>query len=304
MTESINRSRLIGAAGIVGAVAVLAVALGLVGASPASARNSPKATCPGSAAVLAQYTYTPAIRAYDDPVGDSGNAPDFCAAEFVTNDNEAVMIGIHAHNRSGYVAGDGYAIFLDIDQNPSTGGAGAEYLIALGQSGAAVSHWNGTSFDTGSAVPVPTEWADGYGPLVAVPRSALGDPTAFNAVFVSVNGDDVDRAPDTGSWAYTVAPLTLEVKSLSLGPARAGRPFVARALVVSSDFDQPLTDGTIACAAKLAGRPLRGTGRFVNDRVACTWRLPRSARGKRLSGSVAVTYQGVQAKRTFSVRVK
>jgi hypothetical protein len=39
----------------------------------------------------------------------------------------------------------------------------------------------------------------------------------------------------------------------------------------------------------------------VDERVACRLRVPKNASGKRLAGSVAVTFQGVTAKRGFSV---
>src|SRR6266536_6106430 len=62
-----------------------------------------------------------------------------------------------------------------------------------------------------------------------------------------------------------------------------------------SDFE--IEEGTIRCAAKGGGRSLVGRGAFVDERVACRWRLPKNASGKRLAGSVAVTFHGVTAKR-------
>jgi hypothetical protein len=74
--------------------------------------------------------------------------------------------------------------------------------------------------------------------------------------------------------------------------------------VVRSDFEGALTEGAIVCAARLGGKPLAGRGRFAGSRVTCTWRLPRSARGKRLTGTVGVGFQGVEAKRAFATRVR
>jgi hypothetical protein len=70
--------------------------------------------------------------------------------------------------------------------------------------------------------------------------------------------------------------------------------------VERSDFEIALEEGTIRCAAKVGGRSLVGRGAFVDERVACRWRVPKNASGKRL----AVTFQGVTAKRGFSVRVR
>jgi hypothetical protein len=94
------------------------------------------------------------------------------------------------------------------------------------------------------------------------------------------------------------------MRPLSVGPAHAGSWLTVRALVLRSDFDEPLAEGRIGCAAGFPGHRLTGKPRFAAARATCAWRLPKSARGKRLSGTLSVTYQGVQVKRAFSVRVK
>jgi hypothetical protein len=72
--------------------------------------------------------------------------------------------------------------------------------------------------------------------------------------------------------------------------------------VERSDFeDRARGRGRSGCAAKVGGRSLVGRGAFVDERVACRWGVPKNATGKRLAGSVAVTFQGVTAKRGFSV---
>ena len=246
-----------------------------------------------------------ALTGYDDPIEDAGNAPDFCGGEAVTNDNRTITIGIHAHNRSGFVPGDSYGIYLDTDLNAATGGGdiGAEYEITLDGSGARLEQWNGTSFQPTSTATLPMEWADGYGPVLAVDRAAVGNPSGFRLVMVSAYGSDSDRAPDEGTWSYTVTPLRLQATSLSHGPAVAGKAFVARMLVMRNDFDAPLDEGTIRCAAKHGATALTGTGSFKRNRVNCAWRLPSAARGKRLAATMAVAFQGVQANRSFSVTV-
>jgi len=79
--------------------------------------------------------------------------------------------------------------------------------------------------------------------------------------------------------------------------------YVAAMDVERSDFEIALEEAAIRCAAT-GGRFLVGRGAFVDERVACRWRVPKNAGGKRLAGSVAVTFQGVTAKRGFSVRVR
>lgn len=74
--------------------------------------------------------------------------------------------------------------------------------------------------------------------------------------------------------------------------------------VIRSDFEIPLDEGTIACRAMVGGRSITGRRAFLGDRVSCTWRVPRATKGKRLRGSVSVTYQGAKATRSFVVRVR
>jgi hypothetical protein len=80
-------------------------------------------------------------------------------------------------------------------------------------------------------------------------------------------------------------------------------PFVAAMAVERSDFEIALEEAAIRWAAK-GSRSIVSRGTFVDERVACRWRVPKNASGKRLAGSVAVTFQGVTAKRGFSVRVR
>lgn len=291
-------------------LAGLAVALALVSASQAAGSGRPAAaaaSCGSGAQSRAFDSYTPALRTYDDNIEDSGNAPDFCATELVTNDSRTITMGIHAHNRSGFVAGDSYGVYLDTDRNPATGGGGvgAEYEIVFdGPRTAKLEHWNGAGFDAASAAPVPLVWVPDYGPLLGFLRSAIGDPAAFNLVLSSASGADSDRAPDTGSWSYTRRAFALKMRPLSVGTARAGKAFRVGTLVLRSDFDEPLDQGKIRCAARLPGHRLVGKGKFTGGLVACTWRLPKKAGGKRLSGAVSVAYQGVRVKRAFAVRVR
>ena len=151
---------------------------------------------------------------------------------------------------------------------------------------------------------IATAWSNGYGPVLQVGRAALGDPQAFNVILKTANGEDLDLAPDSGSWSYAVTPLQLTAGRLAVGPARAGKPLAVAMEVERSDFETALDEGAIVCRATVAGRRLAGRGLFAGDLIVCSWRLPKDARGKRVRGSVSVTFQGVTAKRSFTVRVR
>ena len=275
-------------------------------------RSALAADCAGNAR-HAPLPRAAAPHSYDDYIEDVVSAPDICAANLVTNDNVSVTIAIHAHDRSRFDSLDSYRVLLDTDSNPATGGgadqgaaAGAEFVIDVFDVRSQLSAWNGTSFAPVAPQPqIPTVWIEDYGPAVQVERAALGNPQRFNLTLKTANGTDLDLAPDTGFWSYAVTPLRLTAGKLMLGAAQAGKPLVAGMIVERSDFEIPLDEGKIACSGTLAGKKLAGRASFVADMFStCTWRLPRNARGKRVQGSVAVTFQGVTARRAFTVRVR
>jgi hypothetical protein len=253
-----------------------------------------------------------AFSQYDDNIEDVVSAPDICMTNVVTNDNHVFTMGIHIHDRTGFVAGETYRVLLDTDSNPATGApatagpeAGAEYVLELAEPASTLSAWNGSVFAPVQPQPaVPTLWAEGYGPIVELARAALGEPQRMNVILKTTNAVDLDLAPDTGSWSYAVTPLRLAVELFGTTAARAGKPFAVAMEVTRSDWDMALDEGKIGCNATIAGKKLAGRARFVTDLTTCTWRLPRTARSKRVRGSISVTFQDVTVKRSFAVRVK
>ena len=252
-----------------------------------------------------------ALHSYDDNIDDVVTAPDVSGSNVVTNDNFVLTIGVHIRGRSSFLEGDVYGIYFDTDSNAATGtdalsGAppGAEYSIEIAHRKTWLLRWHGSSFDPVTPrIPIATVWLDGLGPALQVARADLGDPQSFRFAFVTARGD-YDLAPDTGWWSYELSPFVLTAGRLSVGQARAGKSVVASMSVERSDFAIPLGEGTVACAARIGGKALHGRGTFARKRVSCTWRLAKNSAGKGLGGSVQVTFQGVSAKRVFSVRVR
>jgi hypothetical protein len=252
-----------------------------------------------------------ALSEYDDFIEDVVSAPDICAANLVTNDNVWMTIGTHIHDRTEFDGLDAYRIYVDRDADAATGAPpeagplpGADLVIGVADPTSTLSAWDGVAFTAVSPQPeILSGWADGYGPVLRISRAALGSPSTLRLVMSTGNGTDHDLAPDFGSWSYVVTPLRLAPGRLVTSRARAGAPLAAALEVTRSDFDIPLDEGRIACRANVAGRTIVGRGRFADELVTCVWRVPRGTTGKRISGSVAVTFQGVTAKRAFSMRV-
>jgi hypothetical protein len=66
-----------------------------------------------------------------------------------------------------------------------------------------------------------------------------------------------------------------------------------------------VTEATIVGVARIAGRGLPLVRKsFVDGTARLVWRLPKSAKNKRLTGSIAVTTPGGSVTRTFRATVR
>jgi hypothetical protein len=110
--------------------------------------------------------------------------------------------------------------------------------------------------------------------------------------------------PDLARSPYLTStppqPPVLEVKTFAAElRARPGRTIRAQ-LEVALDAE-PVVAGASRCAAKLGTRALRPlTASFSGSTARCSWRLPATARGKRLTGSVQAVVGSLSARRTFT----
>jgi hypothetical protein len=282
--------------------------VGSLFAPGAAARPDMRATpaasaCASAERTLAAHSGVNALKTFDDFIEDT-LGPDICGENALTNDNEGtITFGMHIHNRKAFAANEHYGVFLDTDNNPATGVEGADYLVQVAGDGVELGKWDGTAFAK-QATLAPAFWAPGYGPVFQLKAADVGDVKNFGFFFYSADDTNFDYAPDRGAWSYELTPLQLGAGRPTLDRARAGRTFSARMTVVRSDLDIALTEGAITCSAKVGAKVLTGNGRFAGNRLVCTWRLPKSSRGKRLSGNLAVVFQGVEAKRSFATTVR
>lgn len=237
----------------------------------------------------------------------------------VSNDDDGMLtFQLNVGNRPQLAATDHYGVFVDTDSNPSTGDVqadGAEYWIAVDNGRADLGKWNGNDYDFDVA---QTSLVFTYtgGPRLKVAAGDLGSPTSFQFYVVSLTDDvaggdpHVDFAPPVGhgDWSYqmVIAPLTLSATSPKPAPAKpkAGKSFGVT-MQVSANRTNALTQGVqVSCSAKVAGKTLKPkVSSFGGALARCAWALPASARGKTVSGTVTVTYQGATVTRHFSVHV-
>jgi len=300
-------SRIIPAAVVAVALAGSVTSTGLA----ASSGTSHRPAAPSTRAMGARRTVAAgasAFRVYDDRVGDVSTAPDIGVGSIATNDNESITFGLNVRDRSSFEPFDSYSVVIDADSSALTGSVadgGGEFLIDVSGRTSALTEWTGSDFEL--VVPQPriqSAWMPGYGPAVSIARRGLGDPQRFNFVLESRKGSDRDIAPDIDAWPYRVKPLELTTGKVRVGPARAGGQLRVSMSVIRSDFGVPLAEGVLRCEAAVASKRLRGHALASDGLLTCTWRVPKWGRGRRIRGSVAVTYQHRTASGSFSVLVE
>ena len=256
---------------------------------------------------------------FSDPVGDSGNAPDIAAVNASNDDTGKLTFQITIANRPQLAPADLVLVLMDTDGNPSNGTGGADFVAAVTAEGSMLLSSAGGNLARANAPSFSGSYTAGVSTLT-LDAHDIGNPGAITLV-AGASGDDGATVGDlAGPWSYQVivssttppaatppaaAPLTLSVLQVSTSKARAGRPFAAAMTVRRNDTRELLQEGQVTCAARIDGAPLKPARKAgPDDGVAvCAWQLPKAAKGKRLTGSITVTEEGVKVSRTFSARV-
>jgi hypothetical protein len=254
-----------------------------------------------AAAACAQPAPAATPPTFVDPSRDAApGAPELTTVVVSNDDAGTIRFRINVANQRELAASSTLELYLDTDRNPGSGdplALGADYRVVLdGASRSfAFGRWDGTGYD----VTAPSEsvrvwyWS---GASISINRSDLGGTSELSFwVRGSGRAQSADAAPNHGTWSYALEagstnPRDIDVFFFRVRPAvpRSGDTWALRVetlrLVGSRASVRP--DGW-SCAATLGGRALRGRGTR-----GCTFRLPRSARGKRLVVTVTIAYMG------------
>jgi len=232
---------------------------------------------------------------YTDPAGDSKSAPDITGV-VVTPGDGTVTIEVDVATVQD-LANSALVVSLDTDRNASTGDKlGGEFTVIADSTGAALVRSDMTAFDHHPTSPS----LSGGKFTLTLTLSDLGT-TSFDFRAGSVQGDDIDLAPDSGVLTYPQQPATqavVQVKGVVL-PASALLPKAGKTYTLSG-LEASLTDGTIVtpdtvtCTLTFKGRSLKQLG-------TCSWAIPKSYRKKRLTLTVHVTSHGATGNLTIPV---
>jgi hypothetical protein len=262
---------------------------------------------------------------YADSTGENPNAPDITSIVVSNDDGGMLTFQVNISNRPALTQDMLIDIALDTDHNPATGDPqnfGAEYDIQLVAGEVDSFQWNGSTYVRAPSQSSLTYSYGSTGATIKISAADLGGTKEFNFAVLAVSGIAIDSsgnadftnaqadlAPDPGHGTYdykVLSAIKLTVVSFHTtpSPAKAGKLFAAAIEATENDTNGPIKNGTVNCRATLGGKPLTPNADGVANGLAiCAWKLPKTAKGKRLSGTVTVTVQGVTVSRNFSVRV-
>ena len=261
---------------------------------------------------------------FNDSVGEDAAAPDITSIAVSNDDAGLITFQVNISNRPALTPDMFLLVFLDTDQKPSTGdpdSLGADYAIDLEPGSVGLFQWNGTNF---IQAPSQTSLTFAYastGATIHVSAADLGRAKGISFGVEAVSGVAVDAAgnpnfdnvhvdlatdPTHGFYSYQVLTklvLTVTALTTSPKPPKAGRTFSVSLAATENDTKGPVRSGAVVCPATLAGkRAVAVTHVVANGIATCVWRIPKTAKGRIMRGSITLTLQGAHVTRPFTAR--
>lgn len=261
---------------------------------------------------------------YPDSVGEDPNAPDITSVQVSNDDTGKIVLKVNISNRPALTPDMTILVFLDTDQNASTGDTqsnGAEYAIELDPGAVNLFQWNGSDYVGAPQQADLTYQYDATGATINLSQGDLNGTKGFNFGIIAVSGITVDAqgnadftnahsdlAPDSGHGFFSykiLAKVTLTQTAFSTTPAKAGKKFSVSLAANESDTGGPVSAGTVACSATVGGKALRGTHTLANGVATCTFTIPaKNTKGKLVRGKISLTAQGTTLSKSFSAKVR
>lgn len=261
---------------------------------------------------------------YPDSVGEDPQAPDITSTTVSNDDTGLITFKLAISNRPTLTDDMLVVLFLNTDGNTSTGDPqtfGAEYAIQLSSGAVDLFKWGGSDY-AGATAPSLVYAYDASGATIKVKATDLGNAKKLDFVAIALSGITFDAQgnpvldaahrdatpdPGHGTFSYDVrVTVTLRVTSFTTSPkpVKAGKTFSVGLSATRSDTGEAVQQGAVTCSATVAGKRLTPrTRRLVNGVAVCVWAVPKSAKGKRIQGSVTLGAAGAQVTRRFSQKV-
>ena len=141
----------------------------------------------------------------------------------------------------------------------------------------------------------------------------MGIPTFLITATVEGERPDANPADNTFTFTFEVktagsggsggGSVTVAAGAVKLTPAKpkAGSALVASASVTANG--DPVRPSKVRCTGTLAGKKVAGKGSTSLGKATCRYSTPRSAKGKKLAGSMAITARGKTVTKRFAAKL-
>ena len=268
----------------------------------------------------------------DDASPDVAGAPDITSV--VVSDAAQGLITFQINFAPGteQPSQDSYGVYVDSDQNPTTGdatAAGTDYLLSYDGTpggGLGLFKWDGSSQYTYVSTSSLKGTFTGDSLYFVIAASDMGITDGFNFDVGAAVGSDVpgssqaDFVPENGTnFHYSIqskATITLHLTDWEdTATAHSGKGFATAITVTRSDSGATVVGGaTVACTLSIRGRPVAATSHgFLKvpwykgaprKAAVCTWHLPASSAGATLVAKETVTLGSATASKVFTQRIR
>jgi hypothetical protein len=262
---------------------------------------------------------------FPDSTGEDAAAPDITSVVVSNDDAGNITFKVNISNRPTFTSDMAVFLLLNTDNNTATGDTdllGSDYLVELDPGAVGLGKWNGTTFDFNVAQTSLTYGYDATGATIRVSQVDLGGTKVLAFVAEALSGITVDASgnpdltnvhrdfapdPSHGLFTYNVlTKLTLKQSAFTTtpSPAKAGVRLSASLGATESDTKGPVTAATVTCTATLKGQRLPATHSLANGVATCYWKLPKTAKGLTVRGTVTVTKQTAKLTQSFAAKVR
>lgn len=263
---------------------------------------------------------------FPDSIGENPNAPDITSVAVQNDDAGNITFTINVSNRPTFTSDMEFLIFIDSDNNSTTGepGVGTDYVIQLDPGSVDLFEWNTAAnnyLGAASQASLIYSYA-ATGPTIHISQADLGGTKVMRFAVIAASGittdaqgnpdftnEQDDAAPDPGHGLFTYdvkTKVTLKQTAFTTAPAvaKAGKKFSASLAASESDTNGPVTSATVTCKAIVAGKRLAATHSFAGGVSTCSWTLPKKGdKGKLIYGSITITVQGTKLTKSFTARI-
>lgn len=262
----------------------------------------------------AAYSGT-ATATFPDPANDYDAAPDVTSIRVSDAKNGWIRFALTTPNYTTLPVESAVVLTIDSDDNPRTGDTGAEVRLNTLGGELSLERWDAHA-KTWAPDELPTRARltnSRHVVTIDIHLSELGSTSrlGFSLLTVDVNTAiqavlAVDFSPDNRTYFhYALAnkpALALVAMRLFGTPSHphAGKPFAVNLTVRRSDTNKPVTAGSVGCRVVVGKSRLPATGTIVAGGGRCAFRVPATARGSVIRGTITVHSGGKAVAKHFA----